>query len=335
MTHRVLVTGGAGYIGSHTAKCLAQAGFEPVSLDNLSSGHRWAVKWGPLVEGDIADQELVREIVAHYRVEAVLHLAAYASVGESMRAPRKYFNNNVIGSMRLIDAVLDSSVKHFIFSSTCATYGLPRQVPIKESHPQNPVNPYGVSKLMIEQALKWHGEAYGLKSVCLRYFNAAGADPDGELGEVHDPETHLIPRTIGAVLGTLDSVEIYGSDYDTRDGSAIRDYTHVMDLAEAHVLALQYLLDGGKSDAFNLGTGQGHSVLQVIDTVGRVAGRRIEADLCMRRLGDPPVLVADPSKARAILDWRPAFPNLDSIVRTAWDWHCAWEESSSISAEAV
>jgi len=179
MTHRVLVTGGAGYIGSHTAKCLAKAGFEPVTLDNLSSGHRWAVKWGPLVEGDIADQKLVREIVAHYRIEAVLHLAAYASVGESMRAPRKYFNNNVIGSMRLIDALLDSSVKHFIFSSTCATYGLPSQVPIQESHDQNPVNPYGVSKLMIEQVLKWHGEAYGLKSVCLRYFNAAGADPDG------------------------------------------------------------------------------------------------------------------------------------------------------------
>jgi len=324
--HRVLLTGGAGYVGSHTAKRLAKAGFEPVTLDNLSSGHLWAVKWGPLVKGDIADQTLVREIVAQYRIEAVLHFAAHASVGESMLAPRKYFKNNVTGSMRLLDALLDSSVKHVIFSSTCAVYG-PQNCPLKEGHALNPMNPYGDSKLMIERALRWYGEAHGLNSVSLRYFNAAGADPDGELGEVHEPETHLIPRAIGAVLGSRDSVEVYGTDYRTKDGTAVRDYTHVTDLADAHVLALQHLLEGGKSDAFNLGTGRGHSVLEVIEAVERITGERILPRFAARRAGDPPSLVADPSKAFDILGWRAEFSDLHEIVTTAWDWHSSWQQA--------
>jgi UDP-glucose-4-epimerase GalE len=328
---RVLLTGGAGYIGSHTAKLLAKTGFEPVTLDNLSTGHRWAVKWGPFIQGDIADQKLVCDIIAHYKINAVLHFAACASVAESMRLPCKYFDNNVIRSMKLIHALVGCAVKHIIFSSSCATYGLPRELPVKESHPQDPLNPYGSSKLMIEQALRWQMEAHELASVCLRYFNAAGADPDGELGEVHDPETHLIPRTIRAVLGSQ-AVDVYGTDYKTRDGSAIRDYTHVMDLAKAHVLALRYLLDGGESDAFNLGTGHGHSVYEVIETVHRVSRREVQVNFCPRRRGDPPTLVADACKAQSTLGWKPSLPDLLDIVRTAWEWHSAWEESSISAA---
>jgi UDP-arabinose 4-epimerase len=328
---RILLTGGAGFIGSHTAKCLARAGFEPVTLDNLSTGHSWAVKWGPLAPADIADRGLVRDIISRYRIEAVLHFAACASVGESMHDPRKYFRNNVASTLTLFDSLLDSSVKSVIFSSSCATYGTPQHTPITERHPQSPVNPYGESKLMIEKALRWYGEAYGLSSVCLRYFNAAGADPDGEIGEAHNPETHLIPLTIEAAMRAHTPLEVFGADYPTSDGSAIRDYTHVTDLAEAHVLALQYLLDGGESDAFNLGTGQGRSVLDVIGAVERVSRQSVPLSISPRRRGDPAMLVADSSRAKAILGWQPEFTDLQEIVRTAWDWHYA----ESIACGAV
>lgn len=324
---RVLLTGGAGYIGSHTAKRLAKSGFEPVTLDNLIEGHRWAVKWGPFIHGDIADQDLVRETVKHYRVQAVLHFAAHASVGESIRGPRKYFHNNLANTLRLVDALLDCSVKRIIFSSTCATYGLPESVPIAEDHPQSPVNPYGESKLMIERVLGWYREAYGMASVSLRYFNAAGADPDGDIGELHDPETHVIPLAAGAVLGTHGAMHVYGTDYPTPDGTAIRDYTHVTDIADAHVLALQYLLDGSPGDALNLGTGRGHSVLEVVRTMEQVSRGRVPVIYSKRRPGDPPELVANASKAAKVLGWQPRFTELKDIIATAWQWHSTSEYS--------
>ena len=332
---RVLLTGGAGYIGSHTAKLLAKSGFEPVTIDNLSTGHEWAVKWGPFIEGDIADQDLVRVILAEYGIEAVIHLAACASVAESIRQPGLYFNNNVTNSFRLFEVLRESSVRHVIFSSTCATYGVPQHVPITESHPQYPVNPYGESKLMAERMLHWYGQAHGISSICLRYFNAAGADPEGELGEVHKPETHLIPLAIQAAAGTQDAISIFGTDYRTPDGTAIRDYTHVMDLARAHVLALEYLFDGGKSDVLNLGTGKGHSVLDVIHTVESVCDRRVPARLCGRRDGDPAMLVADASKAREVLGWEAAYTDLTEIVSTAWNWHCGWDDSPALAEAAA
>ncbi len=317
----ILLTGGAGYIGSHTAKRLSQAGFEPVTLDDLSSGHKWAVKWGPFVEGDMADQKLIREVVTRYKIKAVLHFAAYTDVAESMVNPRKYFRNNVTGALNMLDSLMDCSVGHVIFSSSCATYGIPERVPIPESHPQKPVNPYGESKLTIERILRWYNQAHGFKSACLRYFNAAGADPDGEIGEVHTPETHLIPLVVLAAMGTNDCVSVYGTDYPTPDGTASRDYTHVCDLADAHVLALKYLLEGGGPVELNLGTGRGHSVLEVIHAVERVSGCRVPVRHSERRPGDPPELVADPAKAREVLNWRPRFDDLEEIVRTAWSWH--------------
>ena len=318
---RVLVTGGAGYIGSHTAKVLAHRGFEHVVLDNLSTGHRWAVKWGNLVKGNLSDVALIREVLKEYRVEAVIHFAANAYVGESMRNPRKYFRNNVVNTLNLLGAMLDGGVKYIVFSSTCATYGLPRALPISENHPQCPVNPYGESKLFIERVLRWYGEAYGLRWVALRYFNAAGADPDGELGEAHNPETHLIPLVIQAALGLRPYVDIYGTDYPTPDGTAIRDYIHVMDLAEAHVQALNYLLNEGKSTAFNLGTGQGHSVREVITAVERVGGQSVPVSEIQRRPGDPPALLADATEAARVLRWRPKYIELYAIVEIAWRWH--------------
>ncbi|NNF54541.1 MAG: UDP-glucose 4-epimerase GalE, partial [Acidimicrobiales bacterium] len=254
---RVLVTGGAGYIGSHTAKCLAQSGHEPIVLDDLSSGHTWAVKWGPLIKGSTGDRELVRTVLAHYQPDAIVHFAANAYVGESMQNPVKYFRNNVGNTMDLLEVILEDGVRPFVFSSTCSIYGIPTLVPISENAPQNPVSPYGESKLMVEQLLRWYGEIHGLPWAALRYFNAAGADPDGELGEVHDPEPHLIPRVLQAALGQLPGVELYGTDYPTPDGTAIRDYIHVTDLAEAHVRALHALSLHPGSMAVNLGTGRG------------------------------------------------------------------------------
>ena len=318
---RVLVTGGAGYIGSHTAKVLAHSGFEPIVLDNLSTGHRWAVKWGPLVEGDLGDSTLIREVIKTYRVQAVVHFAGFACVGESMRRPRQYFRNNVTYTLRLLDAMTDSSIKYIVFSSSCATYGIPTRVPIREEHVQIPINPYGETKRMVERILAWYGEAYGLRWTALRYFNAAGADPDGELGEDHSPETHLIPLAIQAALGEKPALEIYGTDYPTPDRTAVRDYTHVMDLAEAHVTALRHMLKSPENAAVNLGTGKGHSVREVIAAVERTSGCYVPVREAERRAGDPPCLVADGRKAKELLGWEPRHSSLDEIVETAWQWH--------------
>ncbi|HEY3917506.1 MAG TPA: UDP-glucose 4-epimerase GalE [Stellaceae bacterium] len=321
MGKSILVTGGAGYIGAHACKALAKAGFEPVAYDNLVYGHREAVRWGPFVQGDIGDRALVAETIRRHGVAAVMHFAAFAYVGESVEQPEKYFHNNVVNTLAMLEAMRASSVKTIVFSSTCATYGLPETMPIREDTPQRPVNPYGETKLMIERALHWFGVAYELRHVALRYFNAAGADPDGEIGEDHQPETHLIPLILDAAAGRRAQINVYGTDYPTPDGSAIRDYIHVQDLADAHVRALRYLEDGGESCALNLGTGHGHSVRETIDAARRVTGRAIPSRDSARRPGDPPVLVADPSRARATLGWIPALGALDQIIGTAWAWH--------------
>jgi len=316
----VLVTGGAGYIGSHTAKFLAQAGIEPVVLDNLSAGHLWAVRWGPFVQGDLEDIDLLREVMRAYQIQAVMHFAAHAYVGESMLHPRKYFRNNVVNTLNLLDVVVEAKVQHFIFSSTCATYGVPQETPIREQHAQAPVNPYGEAKLFVERVLNWYGHCYGLRWAALRYFNAAGSDPEGQLGEQHDPEPHLIPQVIRAATGETPFVEIFGTDYATPDGTAIRDYTHVTDLAAAHYLALTNILNGGKSAAFNLGTGTGYSVREVIAAVERSTGCPVPVREAQRRPGDPPCLVADATCAKQVLHWRPSHSSLDEIVGTAWQW---------------
>jgi UDP-arabinose 4-epimerase len=318
---RILVTGGAGYIGSHTAKLLAASGHTPVVFDDMSQGHDWAVKWGPLEQGTLSDPDRLRDVFARQSIDAVIHFAASALVGESMSDPAKYFRNNTVGTLNLLDAMRSAGVDRFVFSSTCATYGNPIRVPIDESHPQSPVNPYGESKLMVEKILRWYGECYDLHWTALRYFNAAGADPEGAIGEDHDPESHLIPLVIGAALGTRPAVRIFGTDYDTPDGTAIRDYVHVMDLADAHVRALERLEAGSPSLAVNLGTGRGHSVREVVDTVARVGGRQVPAVESPRRAGDPASLVADPSRARSELGWQCQFPELDVIIQHAWQWH--------------
>jgi UDP-glucose-4-epimerase GalE len=279
------------------------------------------VKWGPLVEGDLGDSALIREVIKTHRVQAVVHFAGFAYVGESMRRPRQYFRNNVTYTLRLLDAMTDLWVKHIVFSSSCATYGIPASVPIREEEVQTPINPYGESKRMVERILAWYGEAYGLRWTALRYFNAAGADPDGELGEDHSPETHLIPLAIQAALGEKPALDIYGTDYPTPDRTAIRDYTHVMDLAEAHVAALRHMLKSNKNAAINLGTRKGHSVRQVVAAVERVSGRRVPVREVQRRAGDPPELVADPANAKKFLGWEPRYSSLESIVQTAWNWH--------------
>ncbi len=317
----VLVTGGAGYIGSHACKALARAGYVPVTYDSLVYGHAASVRWGPFVEGDLADRDRLLATMREHSVGAVMHFAAFAYVGESVTKPDVYFRNNVVNAVNLLDATLAAGVKRIVFSSTCATYGTPERVPISEDMPQRPINPYGETKLMVERMLHWYGNAYGLKSCCLRYFNAAGADPDCEIGEDHDPETHLIPLVLDAALGRRPRVEIYGSDYATPDGTAIRDYIHVQDLAEAHVRAVQYLRDGGDSVALNLGTGQGHTVLEVVQAAERIARRPVPHRIVGRRAGDPPALVADARRARAVLGWEPKISDLDSILATAWAWH--------------
>jgi len=295
----VLVTGGAGYIGSHTCKALAAAGFFPVSIDNLVYGHEWAVKWGPLIKGDINERDLLEHVFRTYRPVAVLHFAAFAYVGESVNSPDKYYRNNVVGTLTLLDVMLGHGCKNLIFSSTCATYGTPLTLPVTEDHEQRPINPYGWSKLMIEQIMRDYERAYNLRHVSLRYFNAAGADPDGEIGEDHDPETHLIPLAIQAALGERPYVEIYGTDYPTGDGTAVRDYIHVSDLALVHVLALEHLLSGKKSVFLNVGTGQGSSVREVIKAVESATMREVPTRESRRRAGDPPVLVAKSALAVA------------------------------------
>jgi UDP-glucose-4-epimerase GalE len=299
---------------------LARAGFIPVVYDSLVLGHRSAVRWGPFVEGDIGDKGKLVETFRRYEIDDVLHFAAFAYVGESVRRPEKYFHNNVAQSLVLLDAIVESKVSNVVFSSSCATYGSPEKLPITEDTPQLPVNPYGETKLVIERALRWYGAAHNISWTALRYFNAAGADADGELGEEHSPETHLIPLVLDAALGR-GIIEIYGEDYPTPDGTCVRDYIHVSDLADAHVSALRYLAAGGESAALNLGTGRGHSVAEVIRTAERVTGRPIPQRVAGRRPGDPPVLVADPSRAAAVLGWKPQLSSLDNIVSSAWKWH--------------
>jgi len=321
MATNILVTGGAGYIGSHACKALARAGYTPIAYDNLVYGHRDAVRWGPFVEGDLGDAARLADTLARHEVAAVIHFAAFAYVGESMEKPQLYFRNNVVNTLALLDAMLTAGLRHIVFSSSCATYGTPARVPITEDTPQRPVNPYGESKLICERAIHWYGEAYRMSYAALRYFNAAGADPDGEIGEAHEPETHLVPLVLATALGRRAQIDIYGTDYPTPDGSAVRDYIHVQDLAEAHVAALGHLLDGGASLALNLGTGAGHSVREVIAAAERVTGRRIARREMARRAGDPPVLVADVARARAALGWQARMSGLDGILGTAWAWH--------------
>ena len=320
----ILVIGGAGYIGSHTVQALQGAGYEVIVLDNLVYGHRELVErvlQVKLVVGDISDRPLLDELFTTHSIAAVMHFAAYAYVGESVTAPAKYYRNNVAGTLTLLEAMVAASVKNFVFSSTCATYGMPEKVPIPEDHPQNPINPYGSSKLMVEKILADFEGAYGLKSVIFRYFNAAGADPSGELGEDHNPETHLIPLVLLAALGKRESVSIFGTDYPTPDGTCIRDYIHVVDLADAHILGLEQLLRGGDSEIFNLGNGSGFSVRQVIETARQVSGKTIKVIEGDRRPGDPPILVGSSEKARKILGWQPRYPEIKDILIHAWNWH--------------
>ena len=321
MSKNILVTGGAGYIGSHTCKELISSGYTPVTLDNMIYGHEWAVKWGPLVKGDISDPETLAQVFTRYRPAAVIHFAAFAYVGESVIHPARYYRNNVAGTLTLLEAMKKHGCRSIVFSSTCATYGEPKEIPIPDNHPQNPVNPYGRSKLMIEQILNDFDAAYGIKNICLRYFNAAGADPEGLTGEDHDPETHLIPLTIMAAMNRRESLSIFGEDYPTLDGTAIRDYIHVTDLARAHILALEYMQSENRSDFFNLGTGHGHSVRQVVDMVERVGAVKVPVKKTDRRPGDPPALVAVSLKAAKILGWNPKMNDLETIIRTAWNWH--------------
>ncbi len=313
----ILVTGGAGYIGSHACKALAQEGFTPIAFDNLVLGHRDAVRWGPLVEADIRDEDALAETIRKYAVEAVIHFAAFAYVGESVDAPAKYYRNNVGGTLSLLDACRSASVDKLVFSSSCATYGVPDVLPITESAPQRPINPYGRTKLVVEQVLEDYAHAYGSRHVALRYFNAAGADPDGEIGERHDPETHLIPLALLAAAGRREALEVFGDDYDTPDGTCVRDYIHVTDLARAHVLALRHLLDGGDSLALNLGSGSGSSIREVIGAVAQVTGRRVPHVIKPRRPGDPPVLYADPRLAKERLGFETEMSDLHTIVGTA------------------
>lgn len=321
MTRAVLVTGGAGYIGSHTAKALAAAGYLPVTFDNLRHGHRAVVKWGPLEQGDILDTQRLKEAMQKWRPEAVLHFAGLISVGESVQDPELYYHNNVLGSLSLLQAMRGCTIDRIVFSSTAAVYGEPETVPIPESAPRRPVNPYGAGKAMTETMLEDFSKAYGLRAVSLRYFNAAGADPDGETGEAHEPETHLIPLALDAVSGRRGPLAIHGNDYPTVDGTCIRDYIHVSDLAAAHVKALEYSASGdAAAHAFNLGTGTGFSIRQVLDSIARVTGRAVPAHMGPRRPGDSAALVADPGRARQLLGWSPALSDLDTIVRTARDW---------------
>lgn len=320
----ILVTGGAGYIGSHAVLALQNADYNVIVLDNLVYGHREiaeTVLQVKLIEGSTCDRALLDDVFANYPITAVMHFAAYAYVGESVSDPAKYYHNNFVGTLTLLEAMLAASVKRFVFSSTCATYGVPQTVPIPEDHPQNPINPYGTTKLMIEQVLKDFDHAYDFRSVRFRYFNAAGADPDGRLGEDHQPETHLIPLVLMAALGRRDSISIFGTDYPTPDGTCIRDYIHVTDLAQAHVLGLEYLLQGGQSTAFNLGNGQGFSVQDVISVARQVTGRDIQVKECPRRPGDPPALVGSSDRAREVLGWTPQYPDLTQIMTHAWNWH--------------
>jgi UDP-glucose 4-epimerase len=320
----ILVTGGAGYIGSHAVLALREAGYEVVILDNLVYGHRDIVETVlkvELIEGDIADRALLDKIFKTREFAAVMHFAAYAYVGESVSQPAKYYRNNVAGTLTLLEAMCDAGIKNFVFSSTCATYGVPEQIPVSEDQPKQPINPYGMSKLMVEHILDDFDRAYGLRSVRFRYFNAAGADPQGRLGEDHTPETHILPLVLLTAMGKRESISIYGTDYDTPDGTCLRDYIHVTDLAQAHILGLEYLLKGGSTEVFNLGNGQGFSIREVIEAARVVTGRPIAVTLADRRPGDPPILVGSGEKAKQVLGWNPQYAELETILKHAWQWH--------------
>ena len=330
MTRNVLVTGGAGYVGSHACKALFLAGYNPVTFDNLERGHHWAVKWGPLVRGSLSSTVDLDSCLKEYKPIAVMHFAALAYVGESVADPYRYYQNNVAGTLNLLDAMQKNLVDKLVFSSTCATYGISQSIPIQETAPQFPINPYGASKLMIERVLQ-DARVLGLRSVVLRYFNAAGADQDCEIGECHIPETHLIPLILDVALGKRNSISIYGDDYDTPDGTCIRDYIHVADLVDAHVLALRHLLDGGASLSLNLGNGAGYSVKQVIETARRVPGHSIPVTIEPKRLGDPPILVGDSALARKLLGWNPSRADLEVQISDAWRWHCNLDQYATNS----
>lgn len=318
---KVLVCGGAGYIGSHTVKSLLREGFEVVIFDNFSSGKEELVIGGEVIRGDLDDKEPIRQVFSTRKIEAVLHFASLIQVGESYLNPQRYYTHNLSTSLNLLEAMLEAGVKKIIFSSSAAVYGTPQEIPITESHPLNPINPYGHTKLFVERILQDYEKAYGLKSISLRYFNAAGADPDAELGEMHDPETHLIPNLLLFLLGKKKSFDLYGTDFATADGTAIRDYIHVTDLAEAHVLALRKLLASAESDCINLGASRGFSVLEVVKKVEEMTGRKVAFNARSKRLGDVPVLLASKEKAEQTLSWKLRYSGLETIVETAWKWH--------------
>lgn len=316
----ILIIGGAGYIGSHVNKILNLKSYKTIVFDNLVRGNRNLVKWGEFVLGDLGNKADIRRCFETYPITAAMHFGAFAYVGESVRHPLKYYINNVINTLNLLDVMVEFKVRYLIFSSSCTTYGLPSKVPIPEDHPQSPINPYGKSKLMVEGILQDCDKAYGMKHMILRYFNAAGADPDREIGEIHEPETHLIPLVIQTALGIKDSIQIFGTDYPTKDGTCIRDYVHVMDIADAHVKALEHLMQTNESNSFNLGNGEGYSVKEIISSINKISKMNVNIITADRRPGDPPILISDSKKARDVLKWRPQY-RLEKIIETAWEWH--------------
>lgn len=321
MNKNILVAGGAGYIGSHMALYLLEKGYTPIIYDNLSEGHKEAVLGGMFVKGDIQDEAKLTEVLQTYNVSAVMHFAAHCYVGESVTDPEKYYSNNVFNTFSLLNTMRKCKIDKFIFSSSCATYGIPQKLPLTEDHPQNPINPYGNTKLVVEKILADYEKSYDFHSVSLRYFNAAGADLKGRIGEAHDPETHLIPNVINKALGKIDKLSIFGNDYPTPDGTCVRDYIHILDLAQAHFLALEQLFAGKKTDFYNLGNGKGYSNKEVIETVEKIAGKKIDFEYLEKREGDPPILVGSSEKAISELGWKPQFADINKIIETAFLWH--------------
>jgi UDP-arabinose 4-epimerase len=330
----VLVTGGAGYIGSHVAKALSESGLNPVVYDDLSSGNPWSVQWGPLVQGDVGDKAKVLDAIHRFEIGAVIHMAASACVSESLVSPERYFENNVAKALVLLDTLLEAEVRHVVFSSSCATYGVARSLPVTEHAPQLPISPYGYTKLVFEQALQWYGKAHALTWATLRYFNAAGADSECTIGEAHEPETHLIPMLFNSISDGK-QVNVYGKQHPTQDGTCVRDYVHVTDLADVHVRALAYLVAGGESRAMNVGTGRGYSVSEIIRAIEENTSRRVHYRVLQPRQGDPPALIADSTLAHHVLDWYPRHSCLDNIIKTAWRWHLHYREANDVRRDIV